>query len=244
VDGVVVEGLDAALEGKTAGAAASGLKGRAAPGDLRPALAGQEFEVAVELKDAKRFVPAPLDAAFLKRHDFDDEAELRKDVRRRVLRMRERERDRLAEDRLVDLLVSKTEMALPADLVDGAVEGWARRRQTEGEAEGRDADEVAKETAASRDEVKARVEADLRRQFVLDRVCEAESVEVGEPELVGAVEQMARESGRSTSEVMAHFQEDPGRLAELRSHLRHSKAREALRRAAVVVEEAPPAAHA
>ena len=60
---------------------------------------------------------------------------------------------------------------------------------------------------------------------------------VDENEMFGAVEQMARESGRSTGELVQHFQESPERLAELRTHLRHEKAREALRKAAVVVEE-------
>jgi trigger factor len=197
--------------------------------------------VTVEVLEAKRFRPADLDEAFLKRHDFDDAAELRKDVRRRLLRARERERDRVTEERLVDALVAKASMALPSELVDQAVEGWVERRRIEGGSEGRSEDEVSKEIAAGRDEVRGKVEADLRRHFVLDRICEAEGLEVAEQELLGAVEQMARESGRSTGEVVQHFQEVPGRLAELRSHIRHGKAREALRRAAVVVEEAPPA---
>ncbi len=88
--------------------------------------------------------------------------------------------------------------------------------------------------------MRAQVETDLRRHFVLDRIAEAEGLSVSEQELVGAVEQMARESGRSAGEVVQHFQEDPARLSELKTHLLHGKAREALRRAATLVEEAAP----
>ena len=68
-------------------------------------------------------------------------------------------------------------------------------------------------------------------------------MKVSEQEILGAVEQIARDSGRPSGEIVAEFQESPERLAELRSHLRHQKARETLRRAARIVEEAPvPAA--
>jgi FKBP-type peptidyl-prolyl cis-trans isomerase (trigger factor) len=103
-------------------------------------------------------------------------------------------------------------------------------------------DELEKELAAGTEAVRAKVESDLRRHFLLDRICEAEDLRVGEQELLGALEQLARESGRSTGDLIEHFQEDPSRLAELRAELRHGKAREAIRRAAVLVEEAPPAA--
>lgn len=240
VDGVVIEGLDKALSKAPVGTKAA-LKGRAAPDDPRPSLAGKEFDVSVELKEAKRFVPADLDEAFLKRHDFDDQDELRADVRRKILRARERDRDRVAEDRLLDLLVEKSKMTLPPELVESAVEGWMERRRIEAQSEGVSEDEVAKEIASSQEKVRAMVETDLRQHFVLERIAEAEALKVSEQEIVGAVEQMARDSGRSTGEVLQHFQEQPARLSELRSHLRHSKAREALRRAASVVEEAPAA---
>jgi cytidylate kinase len=55
----------------------------------------------------------------------------------------------------------------------------------------------------------------------------------------GAVEQIARDNGRSASEVIEHFREQPGRLAELRAHLKHEKAREVLRKASNVIDETP-----
>jgi len=237
LDGIVAPGLDAALTGAETGAKAV-VKGRAAADDPRPALAGREFDLAVELKEAKRFQPADLDATFLKRHDFDDADELRKDVRRRLLRGRERERDRVAEDRLIDGLVATADMPLPPDVVENAVEGWIERRRIEAQSQGVSDEEVAKDLAASKEEIRVKVENDLKRHFVLERICESSTVTVDENEMFGAVEQMARESGRSTGELVQHFQESPERLSELRTHLRHEKAREALRKAAVVVEEA------
>ena len=67
---------------------------------------------------------------------------------------------------------------------------------------------------------------------------------MSEQELVGAVEQIGRDNGRPASDVIQHFQEQPGRLAELRAHLKHEKAREALRKAATHVDETLPAPEA
>jgi trigger factor len=237
----VVEGLDAALAGKTAGASGA-LRGRAAADDARAALAGKEFDVAWTLTDVKRFKAADLDAAFLKRHDFDDVEEMRKDVRRRLVRARERERDQLAEERLVDELVRRTRIPLPASVVEQAVEGWVERKRIEGQAQGRSEEEVTKAVAEGTDAVRRRVEEDLRRHFVLERICEAEDVKVSEQEILGAVEQIARDNGRPSGEVAAWFHQEPGRILELRSQLRHGKARELVRKAASVVEEAVPPA--
>ena len=240
LEGFLATGLDAALTGAKAGDKAK-VKGRAVPEDERPLLAGKEFDLWVEVTDVKRFQPAPLDADFLKRHDYDDVAELRTDVRRKIARVRERERDRLAEDRLLDGLIDATKMPLPEEVVESAVTGWRERRRTEATAEGVPEETIVQELAAGGDDVKKRVESDLRRHFVLEKICDAEDVKVSEQELIGAIEQMARDSRRPSGEIAAQFQEQPERLAELRSHLRHQKAREALRRAARLVEEAPPA---
>jgi trigger factor len=241
LEGFLAEGLDAALVGAKAGDKAK-VRGRAAPDDERQLLAGKEFDVWIEMTDLKRFQPAALDAEFLKRRDYDDVDELKKDVRRRIARGRERERDRLAEDRLLEALVEEGKIPLPEEVVQSAVAGWSERRRTEATAEGVSEDAIVQELAASADDVKKRVEGDLRRHFVLEKICDAEDVKVSEQELIGAIEQMARDSDRASGDIAAQFQEQPERLAELRSHLRHQKAREALRRAARIVEEAPPPA--
>lgn len=238
MDGLVVDGLDEALAGKAPGFTTT-LKGRAAPDDARATLAGKEFDVAVTLTDVKRFRPADVDEAFLKRHDYDDVEEMKKDVRKKILRARERERDHLAEDLLVDALVAQTRIPLPEEIVSDAVDGWLERRRVEAQAEGTSEEEITKEVTAAKAEVRQRVERDLRRHFVLEKICEAEDVKVPEAELLGAIEQMARDQGRPPSEVRQWFEEDPGRLLELRSHMRHSKAKTALRKEATVIEEAP-----
>jgi len=238
LEGFVAPGLDEALGGKRSGEPVS-VDARAAADDPRERVRGKDVTLAVEVKDVKRFRPADLDEAFLKAHDFDSVDELKSDVKRKIVRLRERERDRMAEDRLVDTLVEKAKIPLPEAVVEGEVERWLERRRVEAQAEGVDPAEVTKEAAATKDEVRGRVERDLRRHFLLERLAEADKVEVGDAEVFGAIEQMARDSGRPTAELVEAFRSS-GRVDELRAHLRHRKVKETLRRGASLVEEAPP----
>jgi trigger factor len=239
LDGILVEGFDAKLVGAKAGDVIL-QEGKAAPDDPRPALAGKTFPLRVTVQEVKRFQPAALDEAYLKRHDFDDEAEFRADVAKRVRRAKERERDRLVEDRLVDGLLAGLSMELPAAIVDASIAEWTERRRVEALSEGRAEDDVTKELASGAGDIRSKVEADLRRHFVLERICEAEGIAVTEQELMGALEQIARDNRRTPAEVLEHFREQPARLGELRAHLRHEKARAELRKAAAVIDEAAP----
>lgn len=239
LDGLFVEGADEALAGGRRGTVVNA-RGRCPADDPRPALAGREFDVRIEVVEVKRFVPAALDEAFLKQHDFDDVDELRRDVRRRILRARERQRDRLAEERVVDRLVSALSFPLPEDLVAAEVAAVTAHHRERAAEQGVPETEAEAALAGGAQAIHAGAEARLRASFLLDRIAEAEAVAVSEAELVAAVERLAQESGQSTADVVAHFQEDPGRLESLRRELRHTKVRELLRRSAVLVEEAAP----
>lgn len=239
LDGMFLEGADEALAGGRSGTVVNA-RGRCGADDPRPALAGKEFDVRIEVVEVKRFVPAPLDEAFLKQHDFDDVDELRRDVRRRILRARERQRDRLAEERIVDRLVTSLAFPLPEDLVAAEVAAVTAHHRERAAEQGLPETETEAALAGGAQAIRAGAEARLRAAFLLDQIAEAESVAVSEAELVAAVERIAQESGQSAADIVAHFQEDPGRIEALRRDLRHGKVRELLRRSAVLVEEAAP----
>lgn len=236
LDGIVVDGLDGKIIGAKGGDSFM-LRGRAPADDPRAVLAGKEFAIRLDVREIKRFKPADLDAEFFKRHDLEGVEELRKNVRRGIQRAKDRERDRLAEERLLDGLVASVKFDLPAEVIEGSVTDWTERQRVEALAEGREEEEVTKALTAGKDEMRVKVEGDLRRHFVLEKISEAENLSVSEQELIGAVEQIGRDNGRSAGEVIQHFQEQPARLAELRAHLKHEKAREALRKAAMLVDE-------
>jgi trigger factor len=235
----VAEGLDDALRAKAPGTTVT-VKVHVAPDDPREELRGKEMDLVVTLKEVRRYLLPPIDAEFLKTYDFEDESELREDVRKKVLRMKRRRIEQDAEEKLVEQLLGAVEMSLPADFVDREIEAWAARRRMTAQMEGVADEEATKQLDAARADAKTQVEHDMRRFFLLDRIAEAEGIEATKEEMAQAIEEIATTYGHPIEEVMATFR-DQGRLAELRSQIRHRKVKESIRQTARLVEQAPEA---
>lgn len=237
--GFVAKELDEALRGAQVGAEATA-QVHVGPDDPREELRGRELDLQVEVKEIKRYLLPEVDEAFLKRHDFDDADEMREDVEKQLKRAGERERDRLAEEKLVDMLLESVEMSLPEEFVEKELEQWARRKRTNREMEGLAEEEIEKQIDDERADAKTNVETDMRRFFLLDRVADEEGVKVSEADLLQAIQGIAQAYGRPEEEVLASFR-DGDRLQELAAQIRHRKARELIRRQAKFVEGDAPA---
>lgn len=237
--GFPAEEIDAGLRGRKAGATAEA-RVRAGDEDPREELRGKDLRLVVSLREVKRYVLPALDATFLSKHDYDDEAEMRKDMERQVQRGKTRERDRAAEEELVSALVAGVRFDLPKEIIDQELESWSRRRRAELEGEGLAGPALEAKVAEGAAGARAEIEADMRRFFVLDRIANEEGLEVPDAEVVQALQEVAAAYGRPVEEVLQAYRSG-GRIEELRSTLRHRKVREAVRRAAHVVETAPAA---
>ncbi len=230
----VAKGLDDALRGAKAGADAS-VKVRVGPDDPREELRDRELDLRVDLKEIKRYLLPEVDEAFLKRHDYDDVEEMRADIAKKLGRLAGRERDRLAEEKLVDSLLAGVEMSLPEEFVEKELENWARQKRTGLEIEQVPAEEIEKKIDEERADAKTHVEKDLRRFFLLDRIADAEEVKVSEADLLQAIQAIAHAYGRPEEEVLASFR-DGDRITELASQIRHRKTSDLIRRQAKLVE--------
>lgn len=237
----VLEGLPCAeietqLRGKKAGATVSA-RVTAAADDPREALRGRELDLEVTVKGIKRLALPAVDAAFLTKHDYDDEAEMKKDLERQVLRGKTRERDQEAEGHLLDAVVAGVAMAMPDEILGPELEGWAERKRAELREEGVVEGALDTQLEAARPAARREIEAELKRFFVLDRIAREEGIEVADAEVAQALQEIAAAYGRSLEEVLAAYRAS-GRIDELRVNLRHKKVREAVRRHAHVVQTA------
>ena len=232
--GFVAEELDEALKGAKPGAEATA-KVKVGPDDPREELRDKELDLQVTLKEVKRYLLPEIDEEFLKRHDFDDADEMREDVEKQLKRAASRERERLAEDKLVDGLVENVEMSLPEEFVEKELEQWARRKRTGLEVEKVPEEEIEKQIDAERADAKTAVEKDMRRFFLLERIADTEDVKVSEADLLQAIQAIAQAYGRPEEEVLASFR-DGDRIQELAAQIRHRKTRELIRRQAKLVE--------
>jgi trigger factor len=233
--GFVAEGIDAQLAGQQVGAKASAPVHVAAD-DPREELRGRELDLRVVLKEIQRYKLPPLGPEFLKKHDYDDEGELRADLKKRIARAKDRQRDVLAEQLLIQQLLASIEISLPEDFVEKELENWALRKRMNLKLEHVDDDEIAKQIDAGRSDTKAAIELDMQRHFLLERIATEAAVEVSEAEMVRSIEEIAMAYGHPVEQVAAQFR-DQGRLAELQAEIRQRKARAVIRAAATLVED-------
>jgi trigger factor len=214
--GTMLEGMDTALPGMTAGETktfASPLAG----GDR----AGDEANVTVTLQAVKeRNLPALDDDFAQLASEFDSLDELRADVRGQVEQMKKYQQGIQARERLLEQLISGTEVPVP----DGVVEDEVHRHL---EAESRLED----------DEHRAEVETETREgfkaQLLLDAIAESEKVQVGQQELVEYLVMSAQQYGMEPGQFIQAV-EQSGQIAGMVSEVARRKAlAEVLSRATV-----------
>ena len=235
IAGFVAESIDEQLAGKKVGATASATV-QVAADDPREELRDRELALTVTLKEIKRYVLPEIDEDFLKAQDFDDVEELRAETKKGLTRNARRGIERDAEEKLVEQLTGAIEMSLPEEFVKDELEQWAQRRRVELQMEGTDEADIDKSVEEGRGDAKTSIESDLRRYFLLDRIAEEADVQVTEAEMVQALQEIAQMYRQPIEAVMAQFR-DGGRLAELRSQIRHRKVKETIRGSASLVED-------
>jgi trigger factor len=214
--GTMLEGMDDALPGMTAGETKT-FTSPLAGGDR----AGDEANVTVTLQAVKeRSLPALDDDFAQLASEFDTLDELRADVHGQVEQMKRYQQGIQARERLLEQLVSGTEVPVP----DGVVEDEVHRHL---EAESRLED----------DEHRAEVETETREgfktQLLLDAIAESEKVQVGQQELVEYLVMSAQQYGMEPGEFIQAV-EQSGQIAGMVSEVARRKAlAEVLSRATV-----------
>lgn len=235
IAGFVTDEVDTQLAGKKVGATATATV-QVAADDPREELRDRELALTVTLKEIKRYILPEIDETFLKAHDYDDVDELRDEMKKSLTRNARRAIERDAEDKLVEELTGTIEMSLPEEFVKDELEQWAQRRRVELQMDGKDEADIDKAVEEGRADAKTSIEGDLRRYFLLDRIAEEADVQVTEAEMVQALQEIAAMYRQPIEAVMTQFR-DGGRLAELRSQIRHRKVKETIRGAASLVED-------
>jgi trigger factor len=190
--GDVIDGLDEAITGKTAGESAT-FTTTLQFGEH----AGEEAEVTATVNSVKvKELPEADDEFAQLASEFDTIAELRDDVRTRLGRVRVLEQGAQARDKLLEQLVETVDFPLPESAVQSEVE---MREHDVVHALGHD-DAMFERYLESQGKTKDEFEAELREaaergvrvQFILDAVAEREQVQVGDAELTEYIVRQAQ----------------------------------------------------
>lgn len=186
-------------------------------------LAGKSATFDVTAKKLSRFVVPALDDAFAQKLAFDDLAELRGSVQRRM----QADLDEIARLRtkrqLLDALADRATFPAPQGLVDQEFDQiWARVESER--KEGRlDDDDKNKDEATLRADYRAIAERRVRLGLLLAEIGQANNITVGDDEMTRAMRMEAARFPGQEAEMMALFRKYPRAAAQLRGPLFEDK---------------------
>jgi trigger factor len=219
----LVDGLDDAITGKSAGESAT-LTTTLRQGEH----AGTEAEVTATIKSVKVKELPELDDEFAQlASEFDTVAELRDDLRERLGRVKALEQGAQARDKLLEHLIETVEFPLPESAVKSEVE---YREHDIVHSLGHD-DALFERYLESQGKTREEFEAELtesaeksvRAQFILDAVADKTEVQVGDAELT---EYLVRQAARyqMAPQEFANQVVQGGNLPMLVADIRRNKA--------------------
>ena len=232
-DETLVDGLDAALAGMTAGESAtfsSELSGGAH--------AGEQAAVTVTAHSVKVKELPELDDEFAQSaSEFDTIGELRAGTRTQLERLRRLQQAGQARDGVLEALLGKIDVPLPEAVVAEEVERRNTSLDDQLERMGASRDAYLESVAKSADEFAAEMERDARRSIkanlVLEQFALQEKLGVDDAELTSFVVQQAQRMGVSPDQLAAHLR-DSGQIGSAVSDVLRAKALDLIvRRAAI-----------
>ncbi len=232
-DETLVDGLDAALAGMTAGESAtfsSELSGGAH--------AGEQAAVTVTAHSVKVKELPELDDEFAQSaSEFDTIGELRAGTRAQLERLKRLQQAGQARDGVLEALLGKIDVPLPEAVVAEEVERRNTSLDDQLERMGASRDAYLESVAKSADEFAAEMERDARRSIkanlVLDQFALQEKLGVDDAELTSFVVQQAQRMGVSPDQLAAHLR-DSGQIGSAVSDVLRAKALDLIvRRAAI-----------
>ena len=204
--GELLEGIDEAIDSLTAGEDTT-FRSKLVGGDH----AGEEAEVAVTVTAVKeRELPKADDDFAQMASEFDTIAELRASLAERVSQQSVFTQGAAARDKLVEALVEKADIPVPAGLVEDEV-------HTHLEGEGRLEDD------AHRAEVTEASEKQFRTQMILDKIAETHEVQVSQDELTQYLIQASAQYGMAPQDFVNALQQN-GQLPVMVGEVARNKA--------------------
>jgi trigger factor len=199
--GGLIEGLDSALVGLSAGESAefdTALGGGAAR-------AGATGRAQVTVRSVRTKQLPTLDDTFAQEaSEFDTLEELRGDLRTRLERVKRLEQGMQARDKVLEALLEKVEIPLPERTVEAEIGGRRDALEQQLAANGLDLDAYLASQDESLEQHEAHiivdVQRDMRSQFVLDAVVAKEQLGIEEAELTEYIVRRASRAGVSPDE--------------------------------------------
>jgi len=187
-------------------------------------LAGKTLSYTVKVHAVKQKSLPELNEEFVKQlGEFKDLAEIRQKIREGMEADRKRDAERQAKDKLVAELIRRNDFEVPEGLVDRQVDLRLERGLRALAAQGMKP-EAMKKMDFSRvraDQREAAVQ-EVKASLLLEKVAEAENIQVSDAEIDREVEIVAKQSKQTPEAIRARLTRD-GALDRIRNRIRNEK---------------------
>ena len=178
------------------------------PDFFNPLLAGKVVEFEVKVQAIKEKVVPDLDDEFVQGlgGNFQKVADLREAVREDIIKGKERERQNLLEDQVLEQLLRAHEFEVPPSLIQQEVESlfreqWQRMAQHGIKMEGLDQGKML-------ESMRPTAERRVRTRLLLERIALQEGITLDDAELEAGLQRVAAGAGRDLAQVRQFYQEN------------------------------------
>jgi len=187
-------------------------------------LAGKTIRYRVEVHGIKRKVLPGLDDELARTvSEFSTLEELRDRVRQDVERLHRRKAEKTVRQKLVDELLKRHQFPVPASMVQDQLEHSMEIAVAQLVSKGIDPRTAPLDWSKLREKMQPEAEQAVRAAIILQRIAEAERMEVSEEELDQSIREMAQQRGEAPATLKTRLTRE-GRLAKLQSSCRSHKA--------------------
>lgn len=185
-----------------------------------PKLAGKTYTYSVDVVAIKEKKLPELDDNFAK--DVSDSAsieELRGKVRQNLEAVRDHQQTEQAGEKILEKLVAMHEFPVPQSLVEHQMDVRLERVVRQLAAQGVDPRAVNVDWVTLRRRQQERAVNDVKAEMILDRVAEAEKIDVSDDDVDAELEKLAQRGGESAEALRARLTKQ-GSLDRMKSKLR------------------------
>ena len=186
-------------------------------------LAGKTFQFNAEVVAVKeRKLPELNDELAKETGEAETLEELKQKVKQQLESARDERQKMLAQEKIVDLLLSRHSFPVPEALVERQMDARLERAVRRLIAQGVDPRAVNVDWVSMRRQQRERAEGDVRAELLLDRIATAENIDTSDAELDAELQGIAERSGESVAAVRARLTRE-GAADTMKSKLRSEK---------------------
>jgi trigger factor len=205
-------------------------------------LRGKEGVFAVELTGLKEEVLPELNDEFAATlapgKTLDEVREL---IRENLVQQAEQQRQQIIDNQLLHHVSKEAEFDLPPHIVQNETQRQVNAMVQEIQQQGMSPESLMENQENLIDTASQRAEANVRTNYILQKIAEQEKIEVTNDDLNQEVSMMAYQSGRPPKKVVQEIQKNNG-VPEIQNRIMIRKTLELLRANATITEVDPPVA--